>query len=250
MAMRNPSEPCPENTSILEHISTEWRVVGDPLLFVLRYAPAVNRYVRALINDVHDSDDVVQDFLVQTVSRPFTPEQIRRGRFRDYLKAVLRNAAISHFRRNARRPISASDDLASIASDIDASADREWLTEWRDCLLRRAWQALELHENAAPDGIAYTTLRLATDHPEESSASLAARAEAMTGRSVGVVVFRKQLSRARRHFAQMIVNEIRQTLKQGSAEDVVEELHDLGLMGFVRDHLPEPFRSAAKPDRS
>ena len=58
--------------------------------------------------------------------------------------------------------------------------------------------------------------------------------------------FRKQLSRARRHFAQMLVNEIRQTLEHREAEDVLEELRDLGLMEFVRDFLPEPFRGAAR----
>ena len=36
-------------------------------------------------------------------------------------------------------------------------------------------------------------------------------------------------------------------LEHGRAEDVVEELRDLGLMEFVRDFLPEPFHSAAGP---
>jgi hypothetical protein len=240
MAMPSPAE----GPSILEHISTSWQVVGDPLQFVMRYAPAVHRYVGALIKDAHDTDDVVQDFLLQAVSRPFQPEQVRRGRFRDYLKAVLRNAAITHFRRGANQPRTASDSLPFVAAEVDDAADREWVAEWRGCLLRRAWQALELHEQAAPEGIAYTALRLAADYPEESSTGLAARAAALTGRSVGVAAYRKQLSRARRHFAQMIVNEIRQTLDHSSAEDVLEELRDLGLIEFVRDFLPEPFRSA------
>jgi RNA polymerase sigma factor (sigma-70 family) len=232
-----------EGPSILEHISTHWHVVGDPLQFVMRYAPAVRRYVGALVKDPHDSEDVVQDFLLQAVRRPFTPEQIRRGRFRDYLKAVLRNAALTHFRRSARTPDPVADSLACIAAEVDDAADREWLAEWRGCLLRRAWQALELHEQAAPEGIAYTTLRLTADYPQESSASLAGRASALAGRSVTVDAFRKQLSRARRHFAQLIVEEIRQTLEDGSADNVVEELGDLGLMEFVRDFLPETFRS-------
>jgi hypothetical protein len=236
-----------EGPSILEHISTHWHVVGDPLQFVMRYAPAVRRYVGALVTNPHDSEDVVQDFLLQAVRRPFTPEQIRRGRFRDYLKAVLRNAALTHFRRRARTPSPVTDHVAFIAAEVDDAADREWLAEWRGCLLRRAWQALELHEQSAPQGLAYTTLRLTADHPQEPSASLAERASAIAGRSVGVDAFRKQLSRARRHFAQLIIEEIRLTLEDGSTEDVVEELGDLGLMEFVRDFLPEPFRSAAVP---
>jgi RNA polymerase sigma-70 factor (ECF subfamily) len=243
--MRSGSDRCPEGPSILEHISTHWGVVGDPLQFVLRYAPAVRRYVRALVKNEHDSEDVVQDFLLRSVRRPFVPEQIRRGRFRDYLKAVLRNAALSHFRRTASRPNIVSEGLALVAIEGDDTADREWLAEWRGCLLRRAWQALELLESASPEGLAYTTLRLATDHPEESSPALAARASELSGRTLGADAFRKQLSRARRHFAQLIVDEIRHTLENGTPGDVVDELHELGLMEFVRDFLPEPFRTAA-----
>jgi RNA polymerase sigma factor (sigma-70 family) len=244
--MTTPTNPGAEGPTILDHISTHWPIVGDPFRFVLRYSPAVRRYVGALIRNEHDADDVVQDFLMQAVRRPFTPEQIRRGRFRDYLKAMLRNAAITHFRRTARQPGVAVDFPASPASGAEDAAEREWLAQWRDCLLQRAWEALELHEQSAPLGMAYTVLRLTADHPEESSAALAERASARTGRFVSVDVFRKQLSRARRHFAQMLVNEIRQTLQRGGAEDVVEELRDLGLMEFVRDFLPDPFRDVAE----
>jgi RNA polymerase sigma-70 factor (ECF subfamily) len=243
--MSSPNNPSPDGPSILEHISTHWHVVGDPLQFVMRYASAVRRYTAALINNAHDSEDVVQEFLMRTVRQPFRPEQVQRGRFRDYLKAVLRNAALTHFRRGANKPRSASDYLAIIPAEVNDAADREWATEWRACLLRRAWQALEMHEQAAPQGIAYTALRLAADHPEESSAALAARAAALSGRSVGVDAFRKQLSRARRRFTQIIVDEIQQTLDCGGADDVVEELCDLGLIEMVRDFLPDPFRSAA-----
>jgi hypothetical protein len=178
------------------------------------------------------------------VRRPFRPEQVRTGRFRDYLKAVLRNAVITHFRRGAQQPDTAGDLGALVAADVET--DREWLEEWRGCLLQRAWAALEMHERSAPQGIAYTALRLAADHPDESSDVLAARASELTGRSVGAVAFRKQLSRARRRFAQLLVDEVRQTLKEGRAEAVVEELADLRLMELVRDFLPEPFRGAAR----
>src|SRR5262249_42902178 len=97
---------------------------------------------------------------------------------------------------------------------------------------------------AAPEGIAYTALKLTVDRPDESSAQLAERAAALAGRAVSVDVFRKQLSRARRRFAQMLVDEVRQTLENGGSEEIVDELCDLGLMEYVRDYLPEPFDSA------
>src|SRR5690242_1576893 len=88
--------------SLLEQISTRWPLITDPLQFVLRYAPAVRRYLAALVKDPHDAEDVAQTFLMHIVDRPFTPERVPNGRFRDYLKAVLRNQAVTHFRRAAR----------------------------------------------------------------------------------------------------------------------------------------------------
>jgi RNA polymerase sigma-70 factor (ECF subfamily) len=243
--MTAPTVSQAERPSILEHISTHWPVIGDPVQFVLRYSSAVRSYVRALIRNEHDADDVVQDFLTQTVHQPFKPEQVRRGRFRDYLKATLRNAAITHFRRTARQPSAVVDLTAFPVPAAEVAADLAWLVEWRDCLLQRVWQTLELHEHSAPEGMAHTVLRLTADHPEESSTALAQRASALTGQRVEVDAFRKRLSRARHRFAQMLVDEIRQTLEHGSAEDVVEELGDLGLMEFVRDFLPELFQNTA-----
>ncbi|HEX5273244.1 MAG TPA: sigma factor [Gemmataceae bacterium] len=240
--MSGPPGPRPEPLSLLQDVSTRWPLITDPLQFVLRYAPAVRRYLAALVKDPHDAEDVAQQFLLRATARPFTPDQVRGGRFRDYLKAVLRNEALTHFRRRARRPAdSANLDLLP-APEVESDADRAWRAEWRDCLLRRAWDGLEQHQRDAPDGLAYTALRLAADHPGEDSVALASRASAQTGRTIRPDAFRKQLSRARRRFAQLIVNEIRRTLERPDAETVVEELRDLGLMEHVREFLPAPYR--------
>lgn len=237
-ASRDPADP----PSILEEISTRWPLVTDPLQFVLRYAPAVRRYLAALVKDAHDAEDVAQTFLLKVLHKPIARERVTDGRFRDYLKAALRNAAISHFRGTSRRRTSpANFDLVS-APDLESTADREWLEGWRSCLLRRAWEALEQHEAEAPEGLAYTVLRVAVDHPNEKSTELMTRVEKKTGRSLRPEAFRKQLSRARRRFAQLLVDAARQTLERPRADDVVEELIDLGLLEYVRDHLPEPFR--------
>ena len=105
-----------------------------------------------------------------------------------------------------------------------------------------AWEGLEQYERDAPDSLAYTALRLAADHPDEDSPALAARASALTRRPLRPDALRKQISRARRRFAQLLVNEIRQTLEHRGAAKVVEELNQLGLMEYVRDYLPESFR--------
>src|ERR1700726_871483 len=100
--MEHPSPQPAEEVSILEQISTRWPLITDPLQFVLRYAPAARRYLKALVKDSHDAEDVAQTFLLRMVDRPFTPGQVPNGRFRDYLKAVLRNVAYTHYRHASR----------------------------------------------------------------------------------------------------------------------------------------------------
>jgi len=234
--------PSAEARSLLEEISTRWSLITNPLQFVLRYSPAVRSYLGALVKNPHDAEDVAQTFLLRMVGRPFTPGRVAKGRFRDYLKAVLRNAAIDFFRQRGQCPIEVANLDQLAAPDPEQAADRAWLTEWRSCLLQRAWDGLDQYERNAPDSLAYTALRLAADYPDEDSTALAVRASALTHRSLRADAFRKQLSRARRRFAQLLVNEIRKTLEHPDAAEMVEELGHLELMVYVRDYLPEPFR--------
>src|SRR5262249_19798210 len=101
--MDSPSRAA-EPRSLLEQISTRWSLITNPVQFVLRYSPAVRCYLGALICNPHDAEDVAQTFLLRMVGRPFTPERVVKGRFRDYLKAVLRNAAIDFFRKSGQCP--------------------------------------------------------------------------------------------------------------------------------------------------
>jgi hypothetical protein len=240
--MDHPPSFGPAATALLEEISTRWSQITNPLQFILRYAPAVRRYLGALIKDPNDAEDVAQTFLMRMVKKPVTPERVPHGRFRDYLKAVLRHAAIDLYRRRSSSP-AAGINLDRLPADDESAADRAWVAEWRECLLQRSWDKLEAYEREAPESLAYTTLRLTVDHPTEDSTALAARATALTGRTVRADAFRKQLSRGRRRFAQFLVEEIRLALEHPKENDIAEELRDLGLMEYVRDFLPEPFQA-------
>src|SRR4029079_9306886 len=77
----------------LEQISTHWPMIQDPARFVLRYAPAIESYLHALVRDPHAVEEIAQDFLLRVVERGLIPEANLRGRFRNYLKAAVRNAA-------------------------------------------------------------------------------------------------------------------------------------------------------------
>jgi hypothetical protein len=226
-----------EDAPGLDEISTRWPLVRDPLRFVMRYAPAIRAYLERLLPDPHDAEDAAQDFLLKGILRGFVRAEPLRGRFRDYLKAAVRNAALTSLQR---RTTAAPGDagLAGLADPrSEARADEGWMAEWRRCVLDRALQALEHHQQRAPGNLFYTAVRLTLDYPEEDSVALAARAAALTGRPVGAAAFRKQLSRARRLFAELIRDEVRQTLQQPTPERVEEELADLGLLASLRAFL-------------
>ena len=231
----------------LDQISTHWSLISDPAQFVLRYAPAIRKYLEALIKDPHDAEEVAQDFLLGGLQRGFLRTDDLRGRFRDYLKAGVRNAALMHFRRRKAARHGGPDPAHLPDRGAGrARAEAEWVAGWRQCVLDRAWQALEHHQDRAPGNLCYTVLRLAADHPDEDSPALAARAGAQAGRPLRADAFRKQLSRARRLFAELLVQEVVQTLAEPTPEAVEEELAAVGLMPYVRAFLPAGGRAQGR----
>jgi len=223
---------------VLGDISTSWRRLHDPLKFVMTYGLAVRAYLLAILKDEHAAEEVLQDLLIQVTERGFQGVDPNRGRFRDYLKAVVRNAAIRYQRRRPNRFIEVTDldQLAVAEADVEAKA---WRDEWRRCVLDQAWRALDQYQRTAPGNLGYVVLRLTVDQPHANSKVLASQVTTRTGQLLTPGAFRKQLSRARRLFAEMIVAEVRQTLDYATDEKVREELAFLDLLVYLRDYLPD-----------
>lgn len=236
-------------SAFLDHISTHWPLISNPTQFVMRYAPAIQRYAAAIVANPHDAEEVCQEFLVKVLQRGFTPECVTRGRFRDYLKSAVRNAALTHLRRQRSAPQNL-DALADVAASDGTwrEADRIWNEQWRTCLLERVWQALESSESELPESQFHTVLRMVADHPELRSEEHAERLSQRLGRPYRADAFRKQVSRARQMFARLIVYEIRQTLEQPTADSIESELADLDLMKYVRAYLPADWRERGEID--
>jgi RNA polymerase sigma-70 factor (ECF subfamily) len=218
----------------LEHITTRWPLINNPVQFVMRYAPAIRRYLAAILRDPHDLDDVIQEFLLKMIKGGLASEEQVRGRFRDYLKAAVRNAALTHLRKK-KVPQAADGDLAALAAPPD-EGDREWLAEWRQALLNQAMEKLADHERHAPEGRAHTVVCLARDNPTLGSVELAALAQQRSGRPMTAEAFRKQLSRARGMLANLLVDEVRKTLDDPGPEQIEDELAALGLQEMVRPY--------------
>lgn len=223
----------------LEQISTRWSVLKDPVQFLMRYGPAIRNYLGAILKNPHDADEVAQDILVRVVQDGFHRASPDRGRFRDYLKTSVRNAALSHLRR--RQTVQPGAETMAQLADDDAP-EAAWLADWQRCILNKAWRALDGHQRCTPGNLYHTVLRLAVDYPDDDSKTLAERVATAVGRPMRPEAFRKQLSRARRLFAQLLLDEVMTTLDNPSPEEIEEELIELGLMSYLRDFLPDDWR--------
>lgn len=221
----------PDETLAL--ISTHWPSITDPVKFVMRYSPAIRCYLQVLLPPSSDVDEVLQEFLVVVLERGFSPERVSRGRFRDYLIATVRYHAWRHVRRRRPRPL--SDEEAGRLEAPAAMSGTEWIAGWRQCLLERAWEAVELRERQSPGNWHYTVLKLTTDSPDADSKELAARMDVEP--PMTPAAFRKQLSRARAAFARALVEEVGKTFDNPTPEAIVEELAEVGLLEFVRPYL-------------
>lgn len=245
--MGQPEHPDEQPHLSLDRISTQWSIINNPGQFLVRYAPAIRGYLHALLRNAHDADEVEQDFLMRVVERGFVRASPDRGRFRDYLKTSVRNAALTRLRRKKEAAVGDFVLLGLAAADSTIpGTDAQWLADWRRCLLDRVWRALDSHEHRSPGNLFYTVLRATVDHPEEDSQELAARVSAQVGREVSAEAFRKQLSRARRMFAECLVDEVAATLEEPVAAEVEAELAETGLMSYIRDFLPADWRARGK----
>jgi hypothetical protein len=232
----------------LDQLSTHWELLDEPGLFLVRYAPAICKYFRALVKNEHDAEELSQEFMLRAVKLGFPHAHPDQGRFRVYLKTAVRNAAFTYLRRNKVFPLEdpalPSDSVAEV-EDYHSGADGEWIAAWQRCVLERAWRALEGHQQHHAGNLAHTILRLATENPDESSQALADRAAALCGRLVSAEAYRKQLSRARHLFAELVAAQVWQTLDEPTPAKLEEELIEIGLLESLRDFLPADWRTRA-----
>ena len=234
------SDPVPG--SRLDQISTRQAAVRDPEQFLLRYGPAIRAYLMALLGSADTADEVVQEVMLAVIRGTGPAAWPGRGRFRDYLKTVIRNAAFGFLRKQKSRSTHPLPEEVSDQGASTTAADRVWDAEWHRCVMSRVWRELETHQRRTPGNLFHTVLRVFSDSPDANSTQLAATASQKCGRTITAEAYRKQLSRARPFMAELIAVEVADTLAAPTASDVEAELIAVGLWPLVRDYLPTDWR--------
>ena len=246
------------NDDRLDNIETRWSLVRQAhisgagasaaqanAVLVMRYASAIRRYVGGILQKHDDTEDIAQDVMVRLLKGDFANADPNRGRFRDLLKAAVRNMIRNHWAKQNRRQ-SSHVDFDRLADDRENESDAAWTTAWQTNVLDHAWSALKEVERAKPNNPAHTLLKWRAEFPDESSEQLAERLSAKLGSLVNPASARQMLRRARLRFAEFVVNEITLGLDDATPARIKEELAALGLLEYVRDFLPDDWESTGK----
>ena len=237
--------------SRLEAISTRWTLLREAQsgstmsaqeargALVLRYLPAVRRYIGALVRKDEDADDIAQDVVVRLLAGDFGGADPSRGRFRDLLKTAVRNMVRNYWSRQKRRR-TVDLDTAFLQAEQEDVDEGPWLTAWRRNVLDLAWKALQQEERNRPGNVAYTLLRLRTDNPDDTSEQLAARLSKRTNQPIRADAVRQKLRRGRLRFVDLLILEVGNGFDEPTPEKIEDEFQALGLLELVRDYLPSP----------
>jgi hypothetical protein len=120
-------------------------------------------------------------------------------------------------------------DRGKVNLECVTLTSKEWMTFWRECMLERAWRALERHEHKDPEVKVFAVLSVATTYPKADAAELVGRIAEEHSIDLSQREIEETLPQARALFAQLIADEIVETLESPSKNDVKEEIKLLGI---------------------
>jgi RNA polymerase sigma factor (sigma-70 family) len=241
----------------LSRISTIWTMVirahgNDPQAvriaqggLIERYSGAVHRYLVKVLGDADAADEAFQELAVKLLRGGFRGADPQKGRFRDYLKSAVRNLAREYRRKCARHPKAdlPERDITDAREPADHDLDASFLESCREEFLARAWSAL-LDEQQRSGKPYYTVLAVRAANPELTSEQLAERLrqQGFASGSTSAAATRKLLERARRRFAQHLLDDVAATVDADTERQAIEEeLIDLGLLSYCRSALDARF---------
>ncbi|MEO1615090.1 MAG: hypothetical protein AAFV88_04520 [Planctomycetota bacterium] len=193
-----------------------------------------------------DADQSLRMLLTHLVSAGFGDH--KKGLLRDFLAKAVRSCARARLTDKGRLE-SEQEKLSAVVPD-----SKTWLTLWRDCLLERAWRALERQEHSAPDRPLYTVLWHSTVRSKATHEELAAAVNERTGQSLAAGEIQQLKVDAKAAFAQLLADEIVETLEVPDRESVKREIQILGIgsafagLSFESGSKSTPAGDSPKPD--
>ena len=206
--------------------------------FFEQYSTAVYSYLRSILREPDATEEVVQQFAVRVLERSFRGYSPERGRFRDYLKATLRNLVADYWRgrQESKRlnltvspktwsnvPEPASIDEALGARQVELESQIESVLS----------KLSKQRENRQPSDS--EVLVHVMQNPEQTSAAAAAALTLALDlpSPLSAVSFRQMLHRARERFAEMFIEELAVPSGPDYEGRLRDRLEELGVAHLV-----------------
>lgn len=236
----------------ISHIQTAWSMVRDAhrdhtaiqsaqQRLLDRYGGAIKRYALSALRDEDAADEVYQEFALKFVRGDFGDADPARGRFRAFVKTIVYRLIVDYQRRNRRRVRESSmpSHVENVEGNVQKPQDADdvlFRSSWRDELLARCWQRLAEDEHSSGKPY-HTVLRYRVDHPDLHSPELAAGLSKVLGKEINAGAVRVLLHRSRELFGELLLDEVTESLDNGSLDEAEQELIDLELHDYCRPAL-------------
>ncbi len=201
--------------------SHTWTEADSAAGFVLRYLPPMRAQLIAVLGSKSEADEALKLLLAHLVQAGFGDH--KQGRLRDFLVRSIRSCA------KKRLEDLPKEQCEHINLDGLTLQSKQWILLWRDCLLERAWRALERYEHSHPESPVYAVLNSATADKAATPEVLAERIREQYGVEIRPDQVQSILPSARAMFAQLIADEVVETLQSPTRDDVKEEIQILGM---------------------
>lgn len=203
--------------------SHSWTEAESAAGFVLRYLPPMRKQLAKILGSAGEADQALKILLTHLVSAGFGEH--RKGRLRDYLSRAVKSSAKA---RLNEKGVLDDEKAKQIA---EAQDSKEWLMMWRDCLLERAWRALERMEHQDRSRPLYSVLWSNTAKPNASLDELADAVEQLSSIRLDQVKLQQLKLEAKAAFAQLLADEVVETLENPNKAAVKKEIQSLGISG-------------------
>jgi RNA polymerase sigma-70 factor (ECF subfamily) len=207
-----------------------------------RYGGAVKRYLLGALRDPETAEELTQEFALRFMDGKYQGADRERGHFRKFVKGVLAHLIADHYRRRQAQVRPLPEEVEDAQAPGPADPDPLFVESWRQALLGRAWQALAEVEAQTSQPF-YTVLRFRVDHPDLRSAQMAEQLSAQLGKPISPASVRQTLHRARDRFADLLLDEVVQTLGRSAEDDLEQELIELNLLAYCQTALSRRLRT-------
>lgn len=203
--------------------SHSWTEAESAAGFVLRYLSPMRRQLIGVMGSESEADQALRILLTHLVSAGFGEH--RKGKLRDFLAKAVRSCAKARLSEQGQLD-DASERLAKISTD-----SKDWLILWRECLLQRAWRALERIEHQNPGKPLYSVLWCSTTDAKAGWDQLASAVQNRCGVQLSQMQLQELKQEAKANFAQLLADEVVETLEKADKASVKQEIRNLGIGG-------------------